>query len=83
MPYVRMLKFVSSRGLELRRYVVVLVSGALVVLVAAFLLPRILVRHRTLVDALADALQLPRDRRDFFFVNLPPIAVEHIEQVKE
>jgi hypothetical protein len=60
-----------------RRYVIAFITVALVVLIAALLLPRILVRHRSLVDALAEALQLPRDRRDFFFVNLPPAAARY------
>lgn len=55
-----------------KRAIIVLAILAVVVLLAVFLLPRLLTRNHDLRSALASALQVSAERQKDFFINLPP-----------
>jgi hypothetical protein len=58
--------------LKHKRAIIVLAILAVVVLLAVFLLPRLLTRNHDLRSALASALQVSAERQKDFFINLPP-----------
>jgi len=57
----------------LRRSQILLLAGAVIVISAAAIsLPRFLARPKDIKSALANALHVPDERKNEFFINLPP-----------
>jgi len=55
-----------------RRQILWLAGVVIVISAAAIVLPRFLARPKDIKSALADALHVPHERKDDFFINLPP-----------